>query len=159
MFDIKEDSKLKIVGRYMDGTRVVGYYVIDQTGNGGAISKEVVERLVIEKRVINCTAQVYKGKVILKGVDYKLSELPSVKINNKSVEMFRIIRRVIKDRVIAGYEMIDSYGNVKYYTKETVVELASNGRISNARVQRHKDKIILRGVNCNLAELDTKRID
>ena len=97
--------------------------------------------------------------MILKGVDYKLSELPSVKINNKSVEMFRIIRRIIKDRVIAGYEMIDSYGNVKYYTKETVVELASNGRISNARVQRHKDKIILRGVNCNLAELDTKRID
>lgn len=51
-------GKVKLLGRVMDGTKVKGYWVQDETtGMAGYMSKDRVDDLGLKKLVSNCTAQ------------------------------------------------------------------------------------------------------
>lgn len=57
----------------MDGTRVNGYWLLDEiTGTRGYMSKERTDQLALSRMINNCTAQLYQGVVTLKGNGFKV---------------------------------------------------------------------------------------
>lgn len=152
----------RIEGRYMRGTTVTDYYLIDQNGNKHRMSKDEVGRLALNKQIVNCVAQQYGGQIVMKGLNCKLNQLPILRDNDPNIVIVNnpsrfttllITMRIIQNRRVVGYVLRDYAGNEQCVQKEQVISLAATGKVSNARVQRSQGKSILRGVNCNLAEL------
>ena len=72
-------TEYQIVGRYMDGSEVVAYHLQSlETGKSGRYSKEQVYYLVGREQVTNCTGQIYKDKVLLRGNGISLDDLPVI---------------------------------------------------------------------------------
>lgn len=71
-------SQYQIVGRYMSGTEVTAYHVA-KVGEKSAtrLDRDVVAYLAAKGQIVNCKGQLYKGKLILKGVGCRLDQLPS----------------------------------------------------------------------------------
>ena len=67
----------KIVGRYLQGTEVTAYGLACNNGKNGRFSREQVAYLVGRGQVVNCDGQVYKDKLLLRGVGCSLDSLPS----------------------------------------------------------------------------------
>lgn len=163
--------KYTIAGRYMDGTKVKGYYLIDQYGNGTSLDKERVEEMALNKQITNCVAQRYKDGIVMKGINNtKLSQLPvvdvsktkelraEVKDSNARIGVFAIIGRIVDKKFIRGYILRDSNNSRYKIDRQKVIELAMSGKISNARVQMNNGEPVLRGVGCELSSLPSFRI-
>lgn len=74
----------KIVGRYMNGNEVVAYAVVRDKDNAhGKLTREQIAYLIGKRQVVNCDAQIYKNKLILKGIGCKLDELPSKQVGQQ----------------------------------------------------------------------------
>lgn len=71
-------SQYQIVGRYMSGTEVTAYHVAKVGEKSAArLDRDVVAYLAAKGQIVNCKGQLYKGKLILKGVGCRLDQLPS----------------------------------------------------------------------------------
>lgn len=84
-------QQYNIVGRYIndnDARDVVGYHLRNLDGTKqGKYSIEQVAFLVGRDQVLNCTAQLYKDKVLFRGKGISLESLPTQRINvNKKAE-------------------------------------------------------------------------
>lgn len=166
------EAKYNIIGRYSEGVSVLGYVMQDlNSGHTELFNRKAVEELALGKRINNVTAQVYEGKVIMKGIDCKLSNLPSydktgtiICKQNKEEERTEdiiIVGRLVKGKNAIGYKIaLRNNGdtvNSKYISREKAVELAKQGYITNARVQMCNGESVLRGVSCDLAKLPSVR--
>lgn len=159
--DIKHEYR--IVGRYMKGVEVLGYHLVDRVGRDGFAKKEAVYELALDNNISNCKAQLYNGVIVLKGVGCKLSELPVMDVDTKRirgrgventrVRLYRISGRIFKGKQVIGYRITDINRNESDIRKSDAILLAKSGSIENARVQMNNGKEILRGVNCDLAQL------
>lgn len=163
-----------VVGRCLEGVKVIAYVIKDNvTMNTSIVSKDATERLVMNKLVENCTGQFYDGKIIIKGVNCKLTDMPNYNLSGdiivkevmgkaKKVAKLEIRARVVYGKTTVGYivRSLDSSSNTdRRLDRKTVVELARDGKIANARAQRFNDKMLLRGVNCELSQLPIIRIN
>lgn len=163
-----------ILGRCLNGVRV-NAYVIKHTGTGvvSIVSKKETEYMAEKKQIINCTGQVYGGKILLKGTNCKLVDLPNYDLNgqlitkdkdisNKEIADLKIVARIVTGKNTVGYVIykLDSNGNVdkRSIEREKVLVLAREGKIVNARVQMFNSKPLLRGVKCELAQLPVVRV-
>ena len=167
----------QIVGRYMNGKEVTGYHLSClSNGKQGRYTREQVIFLVGGGRITNCEGQIYKDKVLLRGVGMSLDDLPvkyeDGKMKNTD-QLGHIKRGSSTDNVMAnltiigslrngrntvGYVVRNAGGGEGNLSRDKVIELASAGRIGNARVQNYNGRVILRGINCNLDELPSKSI-
>ena len=77
MKDYNFGAKYSIIGRILNRT-TVEYYVLQDRSNNSTLKmkKGVVEQLALSKQIYNCNAQVYKDIVNMKGINFKLSQLP-----------------------------------------------------------------------------------
>ncbi len=163
-----KEHRYMAVGRYIDGVNVLGYLLRDShTQKVNLIDRKTVENLALNKLIGNITAQLYEGKVILKGVNCKLNTLPSCdhEGNIKSLSQIKIplgdklviTSRIMNKKNIIGYVIQLMCNGVqvdkKSISREDVLRLAKDGYITNARVQYFNRKPVLRGVNCDLAQL------
>lgn len=162
-------NKYIIKARHMRGVKVLGYY-LESTRDGSRrlVNKESAQELALGGFITNCKAQVYNNDVVMKGVGCKISELPiidadtgklrGVETKKKTVEaLYEITARVINGKHVLGY-VIQDRGRVPIIkTKKEVVELTRRGLVSNARIQMSNGVPILRGVNCELAKINTIR--
>lgn len=163
--DINPSAKYTIVGRYTNGVKVAGYYLMDEYGRGVSISKAKTELMALNKQILNCTAQRYKDMITMKGTTKKLSELPSVDVSKTgtlSAEIvpkakrpgnIKITGRLLNKKFIVGYIVVDEANVERRLSREQVMSLAKDGRVSNARVQKSNEDLILRGVDCKLSAL------
>lgn len=79
-------SQYQIVGRYMSGTEVTAYHVAKVGEKSAArLDRDVVAYLAAKGQIVNCKGQLYKGKLILKGVGCRLDQLPSKQEAKKEV--------------------------------------------------------------------------
>ena len=167
----------QIVGRYKDGKEVTDYHLqsID-TGKSGRFSKELVCYLAGRGQITNCTAQIYKDQVILRGNGMSLDDLPIINEDGalknadglgkvrkgtsaiEAIEMFNIVGIVKSGRSIAGYVLQNAGCGIKKFKRPQVIEMAKAGKIGNARVQMSNGREILRGIDCKLDELPTEKI-
>lgn len=168
-------AQYQIVGRYMNGKEVVAYHLQDlEKMTDGRYTREQVCYLVGKNQVSNCTGQLYKDKVILRGVGMSLENLPVHQESTGEVSrtdnigkvrkgstaqdvmtQFMIVGAITQGKNTIGYVISNAAGETRDVPREQVLELASAGRIGNARVQNYQGKVLLRGVNCNLSQLPT----
>lgn len=78
-------ANLAVIARIMDGTKVCGYIVVDRRGNKRPIKKEVFEQMALNGDIVNCSGQIYKNHVNLRGIGKKLTELPAY--NRKAIRI------------------------------------------------------------------------
>ena len=163
-------AKYEIIGRISKGTSVIAYMLRDRTNKQEfPMEKGMVEQLALTKQIYNSTAQVYNDLVNLKGINCKLSKLPKYKedgtpydvLPEKKVKLdpdLIIIGKMTEGRMITDYIVTYvSTPDIKMRVpKETVIQLALDGRFTNAKVQKNGNATILRGIEgTNLNKLDT----
>lgn len=163
----------QVVGRYMDGKQVTAYHLQSMDGKAGKYTKEQVAFLIGNGQITNCTAQIYKDKLLLRGKGISLDDLPVQyedgdtrnvdKIKRGAtvtdvMEQLLIVSSIKLGRNTVGYVLQNNGGGTKKIKREQVIELASQGKIKNARVQNYQGKVLLRGVGCNLDELPCEYI-
>ena len=171
-------TEYQIVGRYMDGSEVVAYHLQSlEQGKSGRYTKDQVYYLVGRDQVTNCTGQIYQDKVLLRGKGISLDDLP-IKYEDgetknmeqvgrikrgtsaeQAMEQFMIVGTVKSGRNTVGYTIQNVGGATKDIDREQLIQLASDGKIGNARVQNSQGRTILRGINVNIDELPSKNID
>lgn len=174
----KERVMYSMVGRYKQGNEIVAYHLQSlDTGKAGKYSREQVIYLIGRGQVSNCTAQLYKDGVIIRGVGMNLESLPVVQTDNngastvknaniqnvrKSATQQQILEQVaiiaeIKDGSKKwGFLVQNNAGAKKACSRAQIVKLAEMGRISNARVQQDRGQTLLRGAGgTNLTALQS----
>lgn len=170
---------MQIVGRYMDGTSVVGYHVQNlESGKSHRYTKEQIIYLVGRGVITNCTAQIYKDKVLLRGVGMSLENLPVQKSDGSlsrtdnigkvrkgtsaadAMQQVMIVGSVVRGNHTVGYTIQNAAGYTKQIDRGSALALAKAGKIGNARYQESNGRAILRsnGVT-NLAALPSVSID
>lgn len=161
-------AKYEIVGRILHGTSVMSYMVKDRaTGVNNIIEKGIVEQLALNRQVYNCNAQIYGKIVNMKGVGCKLNQLQKYTENGEAIKEpekpkpkapadLKIVGKVQNGRMISDYVIVPLNDTTKLMKipKDTVIELALEGRILNAKVQKNNGNNVLRGrYGVNLAKL------
>lgn len=161
-------ARLIAIGRYTEGVNVLGYIIKDlSTGESKLLPRADVEKLALDKKICNITAQVYCGKILIKGIDCKLSSLPNYDSKgrlidktenvNRKQEGLMVTARIMNGKSTTGYVLAlltnGAKCGEKRLSKDKVIQLAEDGHIMNLRVQKSNGKYVLRGVNCELAKL------
>lgn len=163
----------QIVGRYMDGKEVTGYHLQSlDTGKAGRYSREQVAYLVGRGQISNCEGQIYKDKLLLRGVGVSLDDLPVQQEDGRmtrtsgvgkirrgtsgadAMTQLMIVKVIASGRNVLGYVLQNAGGGTTNISRAKVMELAKAGRIGNARYQESNGKPILRGVGVNLNALE-----
>ena len=153
----------------MDGTRVNGYWLIDETnGSRGYMPKERTDQMALARMINNCTAQCYQGVVTLKGNGFKVQKLPKYDIYGNRVDNtskkqvkpqkiepeYQLVYKVMNSKQNTGFFAINLVTNNKVFlTREEVIELAVVGKIKDVKANRSKDKYILRGTKVQIEDL------
>ena len=167
----------QIVGRYMSGNEIVGYHLhCLSNGKSGMYTKEQVAFLVGRNQVTNCQGQIYKDKVLLRGIGISLDSLPTKMVNQENsgiknadslgkirkgtsdsdaMSQVMVIRTIVSGRNVIGYVVQNAGGGTANIPRAKMLELAKAGRIGNVRYQESNGKPILRGVGINLNEIPT----
>lgn len=177
----REKVSYTMVGRYKQGNEVVAYHLQSlEQGKAGKFSREQVIYLIGRGQVSNCTAQLYKDGVIIRGVGMNLEELPVIQTDgngNSSVrgvegasikksathqqilEQVAIVAEVKDGTKKWGFVVRNNAGATKAFTRAQIVKLAEEGRISNARVQQDRGQTLLRGsAGTNLTALPSVQL-
>lgn len=140
-----------VVGRYMDGSKVVGYQLTGKDGSQLQVNVERVIFMIGRGEVENMRIQYANGEVVPRGKGVNLQKLPVFDINKKQfrhqtgtqqnqktqydqIGQQRIIARIMKDSKVEGYVVQDFSGQIKKLPKQEVIQLASNKILSNAQV-------------------------
>lgn len=157
------------IGRCTNGVTVDGYILRNiSTGKITFCERSITEQLAINKQIKNIAAQVYEGRIIMKGQGCKLSTLPnytkecdlkSSRICGQSNSGAKtvICARISDGKNTVGY-VIKRHSNIsnaeyRRMSRVDTIMMARDGKIDNARVQMSAGKPVLRGVNCELTRL------
>lgn len=157
------NTEYQITGRYTKGKEVVGFHLQSiTTGKSGKFPKEFVAYLIGKEQVTNCTAQIYKGRVLFRGKGISLDDLPSSPIDGEmdaSAENLTVVGALRSGNRIVGYAVQNAGSGVAKYSRAKVIKLAQEGKITNARVQMYNGKPLLRGKGVNLDELPVEEVE
>lgn len=175
MNDIKLTSgvKYKVVGRYTSGSTVSAYHIVGDDGTQKKVNKAFLIRLIDKGLVTNCRVQMYNGEPIIRGNGINMNSLPVYDEQKKEMKIVRqevsteagtgnarsdlpnvmITKRIMDRSTCLGYEVVNESGESKLFKRDTVIEIALQKQIVNARVQRDGNNMILRGVGCSLDKL------
>lgn len=153
-------NKFYMRKRIMDGVSVKAYELVDAAGMTYRYTKEETEELALKGLIHGVKAQRCNGVVTIKGKDgFKIKDLETINIRQKEeVDMRPTLVRKIKienNREIVGYVLQNYDSSMDVRTLEGLVKLAANDKIKNIRINKSGNKMIVRGVNCNLNDIPT----
>jgi len=165
-------ARYTIVGRYMDGSSVTGYHLLDVNGEQRRVTREQVIFLVGKGDISNCRGQLHKDDVILRGVGINLNDLPVVNENTgelkntanlgrvargatteQALAQFMIVGKIIQGNRTIGFTIANAGGATKDISREQAEKLAGRLRIGNARLQEYKGRKIIRLINGKMEDL------
>lgn len=181
----------KVVGRYMNGKEVAGYHFIGSDNSSMALDKKTTIQIINRGLVENMRITTNNDELIIRGKGINLNTLPvydeskqkyrpgavsqnAANSSNRAsgidsrnnMATFKIIKRIMRKTSCIGYVLEDVSGNTRKVSRETVIECASNNRISNAVVNKVIDPVTgnptfaLRGVNgCSIKKLPIMIVD
>lgn len=155
------EGQLKVVGRYMDGSKIVGYHVSGANGGGDRVTTEQLYSLIKKGQIQNVTAQLYNGKPLFRGADgFKMSDLPVYDIkkgeykntsgdirgkkDNGSLGKLTAKVRLMVGNTLVAVVCTDGSNTERVVPKRKFEELAFNGNIYNAKAQTYKGKLLIR---------------
>ncbi len=170
-------TQYQIVGRYMDGKEVTAYHLQSlDSGKAGRYTKEQVCFLVGRDQVTNCEGQIYGEKVLLRGKGISLEDLPVQQENGTlsrtdnvgkvrrgtsaedAMTQVIIVGSLVRGRNVLGYVVQNAGGGRTNVNRDELLQLAREGRIGNARVQRYNGRLILKGVGVDLSQLPKQEV-
>ena len=147
------NSKLtfNVTGRYMDGTKVIGYQLVGSDGSQLQVNNERIIFMIGRGEVANMRIQYSNGNVVPRGKGVNLLKLPAFDVNkndfrnNKTASgnstgamgQQEIVARIMRGKRVEGYVLRDYSGAEKKLPRNKVIELASNKIISNATVSKY----------------------
>ena len=118
----------QIVGRYMDGKEVTGYHLLSlESGKAGRYTKEQVAFLTGRDQITNCEGQIYKDKLLLRGVGISLDSLPVQQENgtlSRTDSIGRVRRGTSAEDAMTQLMLIGYIMNV-FYNREVKKKIAS----------------------------------
>ena len=85
----RQRIKYKLAGRYMNKSDTVAYGVLSEDGQERRLTEEQLAFLVGREQIINVTAQLYKDRVIFRGKDCSISEMPVIQVNKQYNELLK----------------------------------------------------------------------
>lgn len=171
-----------VTGRYMDGTRVVGYHLIGTNGISRRYQREEFAFLVGAGKVKDCAGRINDQDVAEEGNNVQfwgtnglnIQALPQKSVQNpdeiRSVgranpnvnpNQCQLVQLICKDddmKVIVGYVAVTSDGQKAMLKREKVLQMAKNNLIANARLQMANGKPILRSRDPKVKLTDLPRI-
>ena len=148
-----DTEKYRLIGKYMEGSSIIGLEVADNGGNSKALKVKDVHTLIRRGLVEGCTIVEYKDNNYIKSTESKISQLPLMN-NRQARNMELTIRgRVFKDGRLIGYTAMDRGGKMYRLSKDKVWELASHGGVTNISATINNGMKILRGKDGSLSEL------
>lgn len=167
----------QIVGRYMDGKEVTAYHLQSlSTGKAGRYTREQVVYLVGRGQITNCEGQIYQDKVILRGKGVSLESLPVKQEDGAlsktdslgkirkgasaadAMTQVMIVGTLVRGRNVLGYVVENAGGGQHQVKRDVLLDLASKGKVGNARTQTYKGTVILKGIGCDLTKLPRQEI-
>lgn len=77
----RQRTQYKLIGRYMNGKDTIYYVLVSEDGKEMHYSEEQMAFLVGREQVVNVSAQLYKNKILFRGVGCNINELPIRQIN------------------------------------------------------------------------------
>lgn len=80
----RQRTLYKLVGRYVRGNDTVYYGLISENGNGVRYTYEQMAFAVGRGQVVNVNAQLYKDKVLFRGTDCDIRNLPTIQLGNET---------------------------------------------------------------------------
>lgn len=177
----------RVVGRYMTGTEVTAYHLVDQSGNSLKANKEVTLSLIGRGQIVNMRVQLVKdektqqSRAVIRGKGINLNNLPIYdntknQMRNNSTNhggqgtssnpmgSYSITKRIMFRTNCVGYVIKDISGVERSLSRENVLKLASNMKIVNAVLRKYKDNdgkpvFVLRGIGCKISELPAVFVD
>ena len=169
---MSEKAKYTIVGRYMDGSTVTAYHLLDGEGQQRRVTREQVIFLVGRGEVSNCKGQLHKESVLLRGVGINITDLPIVNektgelkntdglgriargsTNEQAISQLMIVGKVVSGNKVVGFTVANAGGRSKDISRAQANKLAKQMRIGNARYQEYKGRGILRVLDCGIKDL------
>lgn len=164
MADNITKNEYQITGRYTKGKELVGFHLQSiESGKSGKFPKEFVAYLIGKEVVTNCTAQIYKGRLLFRGKGISLDDLPTASFDedlSTSAEELTIVGALKSGNRTVGYAVQNIGGGLSKYSRAKVIKLAQEGQITNARVQMYQGKPLLRGKGgLNLDTLPTEDVE
>lgn len=72
-------GKYSIIARILLGKSIYGYVLSNVNGDKKKVSRDVVLNLARDGKIINARAQLYGGKMLLRGVGVELAQLPVIR--------------------------------------------------------------------------------
>lgn len=167
----------EVTGRYMNGTVVCGYNIVDTNGENKRVTREQLIFLLGKGVISNCTGQIYGNQVIIRGLGgLNINELPIIDIVNGKVrngsevtnvnpskesvsnifKQVSLTSRIMKGKTNIGFEVRTHGGTKIRLSREEILDLASKKLVTNAVVQNYNNKgvkkKILRGVGIDIRE-------
>lgn len=153
-----KELTFNVTGRYMNGSEVVGYQLVDTEGNQLYVNKDRAIFMIGRGEISNMRIQYSEGQVVPRGDGVNLNKLPRFDVtkqqfggnqasrnlaktngnnNYRAMGQLEIIKRIMKGKTVEGYVVRDFSGAEKKIPRSKVIELASNGIISNATVSKY----------------------
>ena len=167
-----ESTKYKIVGRYMDGSTVTAYHLVDSKGGSRKATREQVIFLVGRGDVINCAGQLNNDGVVLRGIGMSLIDLPVVnektgnlkQLDNACVphmgvpnpnipEKYMIIGKIIDGTNVVGFTLQNQAGITRGFRRDQVEKWVREKRIVNATFDYIRGVRVLKLLNCRIEDL------
>lgn len=140
-----------VIGRYMDGTEVVAYQLMNvANGEQKRYSREQMYYLAGRGQLSNCGARLYQDKVLLEGVGMSLNDLPIVDVSTgklKNTDGIGHVRRgtsneqAMSQLICIGRTSNNDFvlknvaGAVSVFDSKQTFKLARDGKIGNMRAQ------------------------
>lgn len=158
-------ASYKLIGRYMEGIKIIGYQVQSDSGEISKIKKETMEKLAEQGAISNCRIIRDNGKVYVRGVGVRICELPAVNVTgnsdaaNGTNSTIEIISRILDKDEVVGYLVEDSTGRKYRISKEKAWTLSMEGKISNTTAKVSGSNKLISGNGIKLKNLPSMQVD
>lgn len=180
------NSNFKVTGRYMTGSEVTGYHLVDDNGNSLTVSRDKVIVMITRGLIENMRLQYdSNGGVLVRGKGVNILSLPVFDLKtssfretnapktgvtakavvNNPMAQYSVTKRIMYKTSCVGYIITDASGREAKVNREKTYEFALKGLLTNADAQKYipkgttTPKIVLRGVGCDLNSLPVIIVD
>lgn len=138
-----------ILNPIKEGTVIIGYKLSNRHGQELTKTRDEVNELAMLGYITNAKARMENGVITLKGVGCRLRELPALQIKRMNApKKYIVTHRIISNRKIIGYIVLDEGGSSRKISVSDGIELARRKRIHNVGIQKYSNSDYrLRGKN------------
>lgn len=145
-------GKFKVTGRYMKGLELGGLWILSEDASETIVKMEEIYEMASNGLIEGYSlVNTNKGDKVLYSKDIKIKDLPIVRIDAQNG--INITARLMRDKELIGYEVINSAGRSFKITLEKAWELSASSSLDGIDACVMDGKKIIKGVREKLGTL------